>query len=141
MSIFNRLKFNLLLLACLFSCVAHSECIKRTYQIYGVVKSATGLKIPAAIRFSWSENKNKVRNLSVLTDTGDYSATLHFDTQSKADKASDHRLYNCDAKLTSVNYVIKATDYSTLQGSVKLSGLSAEANFVLPNPSIKRDWP
>jgi hypothetical protein len=107
------------------------------YKINGVVTNSTGQKIPASIRFSWLENE-KERNLSVLTDGGDYFATLYFDTQSKADKASG-RLYNCDAELASVQFVIEASGYLALQGSHKLSGLSTEANFILPNPSIKRD--
>lgn len=132
------LKISFLLSACLFSCVVHGECKMSAYKIYGVVTNSTGQKIPASIRFSWLENETKERSLSVLTDGGDYFATFYFDAQSKADKASG-RLYNCDAELASVQYVIEASGYLALKGSLKLSGLSTEANFTLPNPSFERD--
>jgi len=139
MGIPNMLKVSLLLSSALFSCIAHSECIMSAYKIHGVVTNSTNQKIPASVRFSWLDNETKKRNLAALTDGGDYSATLYFDTQSKADSTSG-RIYNCDAKLKAVQYVIESQGYLTQQGSIKLSGESTEANFILPNPSFKRDW-
>ena len=105
MGIPNMLKVSLLLSSALFSCIAHSECKMNAYQIHGVVTNSTNQKIAASIRFSWLDNETKKRNLAALTDAGDYSATLYYDTQSKADSTSG-RIYNCDAKLKTVQYVI-----------------------------------
>lgn len=140
MGIPNMLKVSLLLSSALFSCIAHSECKMSAYQIHGVVTNSTNQKIAASIRFSWLDNETKKRNLAAITDAGDYSATLYYDTQSKADSTSG-RIYNCDAKLKTVQYVIESQGYSTQQGSIALSGESTEVNFTLPNPSIKRDAP
>ena len=135
------LQLSLILTATLYAGIAHSECVMSTYKVYGVVTNSSGQKIPASVRFSWVENKSKERHLPVLTDVGDYSANLYFDTQSKADKASG-RIYNCDAKLNSVEYRVAAPDYTTLSGAIKLSGFSTQANFTLqPNMAFERDAP
>ena len=80
--------------------------------------------------------------MATFNDVGDYFAALYFDTQSKADEASG-RLYNCNAKLNSVQYRVEGAEgegYAILSGTIKLSGDSTQANFTLQtNPSFKRD--
>jgi hypothetical protein len=125
----------------LFSGIARSECAMTSHKIYGVVTNSSGQKIPAEISFTWVENGRKQRFLATLADSGDYSVIAHFDTQSKADQASG-LIYDCNAKLSSIQYHVEALDYTPLLGGSEISfgytdPSATQLNFKLqPNSSI-----